>query len=771
MSSNSHFNLNLRALCMDGRLKEALHILFTSYKFVKSSTYLQLLQACISKKALSEGKKIHSHINSRGFTFAENPVVQNTLINMYDKCGSLVGARKVFDGMTEPNVFSWNMIVTAYRKHGFPQEAFTLFRQMQPTAVKPDEFTFSIILSVCSEVASVKHGLQIHGKIPRCGFQSNVNVVNTLVCMYAKWGNIEKARELFDKMPNIDTVSWNSMITAYAQNAALDEALQLFQEMPQPDLISWNAIIAGYAQNGLVEKAPEMLKRMQYSNVKPNREIYVSIISGCAKMGALEQGMEIHKQIANNRVLPNVMVLNALINMYAKCGSMQEARDLFDNMLQRDVISWTSIIVGYTQNGLVGNALELFKEMQLANIKPNSTTFSSILTACAKSGALEWGMEIHQKIIESGFLSDVVIVNSLVDLYTKCGSIQKAFELFDKMPNADIVSRNAMITGYAQNGFPDEALRIFEEMPRRNVISWTAIIAGCAQNGFVEKALDIFKQMMSTGVKPNSATFASILPACTTIGTLEYGMEIHQKLIESQLLSNVVVSNALIDMYAICGSVQMAHELFDKMLQRTVASWNAIIAGYAQNGFAEKALEIFKQMQLAGVKPNSATFASILPACFTLGDLVNGVEIHQTIMENGFLSDVVVVTTLIDMYAKCGRIQKALELFNSMPQRDAASWTAIITGYAQSGLVEKALDTFKQMQLAGVKPDSSTYASIVPACAKLGVIDQGMEIHQKIIENDCFCDMVVTALIDMYAKTGSIGVRHVSCLSKCLNGM
>ncbi|KAH9310531.1 hypothetical protein KI387_025566, partial [Taxus chinensis] len=489
-------------------------------------------------------------------------------------------------------------------------------------------------------------------------------------------------------------------------------ALRLFKEMPQRDVVSWTAMIAGYAQHGFAEKALETFKQMQLAGVKPNSATFASILPACAKMGAIKQGMDIHQSIMESGFLSDLVVANALVNMYAKCGSIHKAHRLFDKMRQRDVVSWTAMIVGYAQNTFVENALEFFKQMQLAGVKPNSTTFASVLPACAKIAALEQGMDIHKSIMERGFLSDAVVANALVDMYAKCGRIHKAYELFDKMPE-------------------------------RDVISWTAMIAGYAQNGFVEKSFQTFKQMQLAGVKPDSTTFASVLTACAKIGALEQGMNIHQSIIEYGFLSDIIVVNALIDMYAKCGCTHKAQELFDKMAQRGVVSWNAMIAGYAQNGFVEKAVDVSKKMQLSGVKPDSTSFSSVLPAYAKMGALEHGMDIHQSIIKSGFLSDVIVASALVDMYAKCGSIHKARELFDKMPHKNVFPWTAMIAGYAQNGFCKDALKLFEKMQLTTIKPNSTSFASTLPACAKMGDLEQGMDIHQNIIKSGFLSDVVV----------------------------
>ncbi|XP_057854806.2 pentatricopeptide repeat-containing protein At5g27110 [Cryptomeria japonica] len=634
-------------------------------------------------------------IAHRPFTFATCTTFHNKLIYMYVKCGSLVDARKVFDHMKERDCVSWNTMIAACRRHGYPQEAVTLFHQMQRTGLQPDQFTFASVLPACAKMGALEQGIYIHQNIKDRGISSNVVVATALVDMYAKCGSIDKARELFDKMP-------------------------------QKNVFSWTAMIAGFAQNGFVKEALENFKQMQLAGVKPNSTTFASVLPACAKMGALEEGMAIHQSILEEGVLSDIIVGNALVDMYGKCGSIDKARELFDRMPQRDVISWNAMIGGYAQNGFVEKALETFKQMQLASVKPNSITFTSILPVCAKMGALEQGLDIHQSIIDGGFLSDIIVGNALLDMYAKCGSLDKARELFDRMP-------------------------------QRDVISWNEMIAGYAQNGFIEKALETFKQMQWTGVMPNSITFVSILPSCAKLGCLEQGMDIHQNIMEGGFLSDIMVGNALLDMYAKCGSIDKAYKLFDKMPQRNVVSWNAMIAGYAQNGLVEKALEIFKQMQMANIKPNSTTFVSILPVCAKMGALEQGMDIHQSIVEGGFLSDIIVGNSLVDMYTKCGSIDKAHEVFDKMVQRDVISWTAMIAGYTQNGLMEKALETFKQMQLAGVKPNVTTIASILPACANLGALEQGMDIHQSIMGGEVLSDIIVgNALVDMYAKCGSI---------------
>ncbi|XP_057822141.2 pentatricopeptide repeat-containing protein At4g14050, mitochondrial [Cryptomeria japonica] len=436
MPSTANLNLNIVALCRKGCLKEALHILLTTHNpTVNPSTYLQLLQTCISKKALSEGKRIHSHISERVFESLSHKLLQDTLIRMYYHCGNLVHAREMFDQMIERDVLSWNAIIAAYRRHGCPHESLALFHQMQATGVQPDQFTFSSILQACAKIRDLKHGICIHQSIIEAGFLSDYVVANALVDMYAKCGSIQKARDMFDKMPHRDVFSWTAMVSGYAQSGVPDEALRLFEEMPQRNVVTWNALIAGYVQNGFVEKALETFKQMKLMHVEPDTTTFVSVLPACAKIGALEQGRDIHQNIIERGFPLDVAVASALVDMYAKCGSIHKARELFDKMPQRDVVSWTTMIAGYAQNGYCKDALKLFEQMKHSGTHPNYVTFTCILLACSHAGLVDEGCKHFNGMSDSYYImptSDHYVC--MVDLLGRAGYVEETLNFIIKMP-------------------------------------------------------------------------------------------------------------------------------------------------------------------------------------------------------------------------------------------------------------------------------------------------------------------------------------------------
>jgi pentatricopeptide repeat protein len=423
---------HLTILCKQGRLKEALIILNTTSSCVDSSGYLHLLQACIQKKALTEAKIVHAHINER--RLMGDSLLSNTLISLYVKCRSLADARRVFDEMSERDVCSWTVMIAGYAKHGPPQEALVLFRRMRETGVQSNQFTFASILPACINLGFLDQGMEIHEEIIKDGFQSDVVVSTALVDMYAKCGSLEDARKVFGKMPERDLVSWNAMIAGYAQNGNVDEAFKLFSAMPQRDVVSWNVVIAGFAHNGYGEEALRLFQQMQLDGMRPDSQTFASTLPACANFAALEQGTEIHEKIIRSGFQSDMVVANALIDMYAKSGSIQKARELFDKMNQRDVVSWTSMIAGYAIHGCGKEALKLFELMKHSGVCPNHVTFVSILTACSHAGLVDEGYAYFNCMSKYyNVTPGMEHYRCMVDLLGRAGHLSEAQEFINKM--------------------------------------------------------------------------------------------------------------------------------------------------------------------------------------------------------------------------------------------------------------------------------------------------------------------------------------------------
>jgi pentatricopeptide repeat protein len=380
----------------------------------------------------------------------------------------------------------------------------------------------------------------------------------------------------------------------------------------------------------------------------------------------------------------------------------------------------------YVQNGHVDEAMQLFREMKLACIKPDSVSISCLLPACGLLADLQLGQEIHGYNIKSGLDKNVVVGNALIHMYAKCAN-------------------------------PEFARQVFDNMPHRDVVSWNAIISGLAQYGQYDESLQLFSGMNLLGMKPNSITLASVLPACACLGSLKQGKAIHNYLLRSEHGFEIFVTNALIDMYVKCGSIEDACQLFGNMPQRDVVSWNVIIGSTLTRRNCRKSWN-FCQMRLDGVKPDSVTIANVLSGCARTGALKQGKEVHCYLITNGFELHVSVGNALIDMYAKCGNVEDAHHVFNRMSEKTVISWNTMIGGYGMHGLGEAALKLFHEMQHNNVKSDYITFIAVLSACSHAGLTKQGLEIFYCMIQQYCITPTVehYACIVDLLGRAGQL---------------
>eukprot|EP01018_Ginkgo_biloba_P028267 Gb_24755 [translate_table: standard] len=485
----------------------------------------------------------------------------------------------------------------------------------QCRGIPVDFNTYSSLLKASTNMKTLE---QVHAHMLIIGLQQDIFLGTKLVSKYSMCGSVEKARLVFDKISRRNVFLWNAMIIGCARNGRSQETLSLYYQMRQ-------------------------------AGIHPNNFTFPVALKACAALSALQEGKEIHYHIVRTGVDSNIFVGTALIDMYVKCKSIENARQVFDKMPVRDVVLWTAMIVGYVQNGLANEALTLFWQMQIADVKPDSLTMASVLSACAQLGVVNQGKRIHDYIIRSGLESDVSVSNSLVAMYAKCGSLEIARQLFDKMSKRDVISWNAMIAGYAQNGHANEALRLFD-------------------------------QMQQVDMKPDSVTMVSVLPACSHLGALQQGKWIHDYINRNGFESDVSVSTALIDMYAKCGSIEIARNVFDNMSKRDVVSWSAMISGYGMHGHGKDALALFIQMLETGIKPNDVTFISVLSACSHAGLVNEGWQYFDCMTQDYHITPRVEhYSCMVDLLGRAGCLDEAHDFVNNMPlEPHVGVWGALL---------------------------------------------------------------------------------------------
>eukprot|EP01018_Ginkgo_biloba_P029996 Gb_33537 [translate_table: standard] len=424
----------------------------------------------------------------------------------------------------------------------------------------------------------------------------------------------------------------------------------------------------------------DALRIMEERGSRVDSFTYTSLLQGCVSMKALAEGVRVHVHMIKTGFELDAFLETKLVIMYAKCGNLEVAHQVFDKLPERNLVSWTAMIAGYAQHGHAEEALVLLDQMQRAGVKADQFTFASILRACAGLVALEEGKKVHTHVIINGFASDVVLLSALIDMYAKCGSMDDARHVFDKMSYRDVVSWTVMIAGYTKCGSLDNAIALFDEMPRRDAASWNAMIAGFGQHGYGVEALMFFCHMQREGMKPNQGTFASVLSACAGLAALDQGKQVHAHIIKSRFQADVVLRNVLVDMYAKCGSIEDSRQVFDETSHRDIVLWTAMIAGYGKHGLAKEAFHLFEQMQQAGIKPNHITFISVISACSHAGLVDEGWRYFDSMSKDYHIAPRAEdYACMVDLLGRAGHLHEAESLINKMPIKPGADvWAALL---------------------------------------------------------------------------------------------
>nr|BAN18186.1 pentatricopeptide repeat protein [Physcomitrium patens] len=530
-------------------LREAIAILQSHVQHripIDSYMYVDVLQRCLKQKDLESAKQLHDCIiKSR---MEQNLFVANKIMRVYNRCGRLQDARKVFDKLEKKNVVTWTTMIGGYAEYDRTKDAIKIYNQMRQEGGKPDKITYLSIMKACVSPPALKWGKEIHTHIRDSGFQSDVHVGNALTNMYTKSGSIDDAR-------------------------------MIFEEMVERDVISWNVMIGGLAQHGRGQEAFDLFLEMQRDGFVPDATTYISILNANASTGALDWIKEVHEYCGKSGLDLDVRVGSALVHMYAKSGSIDDARLVFNRMIERNVITWNAMIGGLARHGYGHECFALFLQMQREGFVHDEVTYLSILSGTsATAGDLKWVKKVHSQAVKAQLDGDIRVGTAFVHMLVNIGSI-------------------------------DDAKLIFDGIKHRDIITWNVMIGGLAQHRRGHEAYSLFSLMQREGFVPNVGTYISILNTCASSGALEWLKEVHKHVVKMGLDSNISVENALIHMYAKSGSIDDARLIFEGMAERDVASWNGMIGGLAQDG--HEAFSLFLQRQREGVVPNPLTYVSI----------------------------------------------------------------------------------------------------------------------------------------------------------------
>ncbi|KAF8412226.1 hypothetical protein HHK36_000186 [Tetracentron sinense] len=396
---------------------------------------------------LSEGKQLHSYIVKLGYDNGQS--MQNQLLNLYVKCRALRDACRLFDGMPDRNIVTWNTMISGSVRCGCNLQlndnlGMFYLRKMLVERVEPNYITFIGLLRACIEPNVIKIGRQLHCFVIKSKWVSNCFVSSSLVDLYAKCSLVEDARRVFDKIVWRDLVLWNGMVSCYVLNGFGDEAFGVFNLMQS-------------------EGVHGLIIRLSYNL--------------------------------------DVLVASALVDMYAKSGIIEDARKAFDGMSIRNVVSWTTMIVGYGRHGNGKEAMQLLRQMIQGGFYPDELTLASILSSCANLSATSEAVQLHSYAVKNGFEAFQSIAYALINSYSKCGCISSTLQSFCSIMEPDLVTWTSMIGAYAFHGLPKEAIEIFEKMlcngVRPDRIAFLGVLSACSHGGLVDEGFHYFTSMTS----------------------------------------------------------------------------------------------------------------------------------------------------------------------------------------------------------------------------------------------------------------------------------
>ncbi|KAK8498284.1 hypothetical protein V6N11_013227 [Hibiscus sabdariffa] len=536
---------------------------------------------------LYEAKRLHATLIVNGFFNSSDAVkaIGSQLVRVYVAFGCLEDALLVFDKLPQRSNLAWNSILRGFLDVGRFSRAIEFYHLMVSQGLVPDNFTYPLVFKACTELNDIEEGKKLRDFVlwneSQYNMKRNVYVECAMIDMFAKCGSLSEAR-------------------------------QVFEGIREKDLACWSALICGNVQSGEWLEALSLFKRMLLEGLRPDSIIMASVLPACGRLEDMEMGMSLHGCAIKCGFDSDLYVSNALMDMYCKCGATRFAYSLFCNMDNKDVVSWSSLIAGYSQNCQYNESLQLLK-------------------------LLRHGKEMHGYILKQGFESDIVVGAALVEFYSNCKSMIKAEHVFRIMSDSDIML-------------------------------WNSIIVGYSLNGEVENVFHIFRRIWDFNLRPNSITLVSILPICTKIGTLRYGKEIHAHATRSGLGSAVSVGNALIDMYCKCGSLELAFRVFNQMKERDIVTYNTIISAHGIHGLGEHVFQFFEQMKGARIRPNKVTFITLLTACSHSGLVDKGWSLyHSMVHDYNIPPDMEHYSCIVDLLGRAGHLDDAYYLIKRMP--------------------------------------------------------------------------------------------------------
>ncbi|KAL5228136.1 hypothetical protein ABZP36_016401 [Zizania latifolia] len=457
-------------------------------------------------------------------------------------------ARHLFDAVPRPSPALCGTLLSSLSRLSSHRELLEAFSSLHRRGAVVPPGCVPLVVKSCALSAAPRQGRQVHCHALVRGLLGDAFVKTALVDFYAKNRDMECAVRAFEEMPTKDPIPMNCLITGYSKSGDVDKARKLFDDMTRRTSASWNSMIACYAHGGEFKEALRLFDRMLSEGARPNAITIATVFSICAKTGDLDTGKRTRSLIAEED-LQNMIVHTALMEMYVKCRDIDEARREFDRMQQRDVVAWSTMIAGYAQNGRPHESLELFERMKTTSCSPNEVTLVGVLSACAQLGCDELGGRIGSYVESQSLPLTSYLGSALIDMYSKCGHV-----------------------GRARN--------VFNRMEQKVVITWNTMMRGLALNGVAQDAVTLYKEMVEDGVQPNEITFVALLTACTHAGLVDQGMAFFEEMKRDHHVPPQVEHCAcIVDLLCKSDRLWEAHEFIcDMKVEPNAVIWSTLLS-------------------------------------------------------------------------------------------------------------------------------------------------------------------------------------------------
>ncbi|CAM8902989.1 unnamed protein product [Rhodiola kirilowii] len=517
-----------------------------------------------------------------------------------------------------------------------------------------------------------------------------------------------------------------------------------------------NCLIRGYAFVGLGDEAIRLYVQMACEGLFPDKFTIPSVLSACTKSGARCEGSQIHVVVLKMGLEEDLYIGNSLIHFYAQCGEIGLSRKVFDEMPDRNVVSWTSLIGGYEHQDVPMEAIDLFFRMLDAGERPNSVTMVNVISTCGKLRDLDIGKRICTYIGEMGMKLNAVMVNAIVEMYMKCGAIEEGRLIFNDSVDRDLVLYNTLLSNYADQGMTKEVFCILDDLLARNLkpdkVTMLSVLSAAAQTS------DLLVGRCSHGYafRYALACWDNIISAIIDMYMKCGKLESASRVFELMQNKTTALWNTMISGYVRIGDVNSARRMFNKMPERNVVSWNTMIGALVQETLFQEAIELFRVMQAEDVKPDRVTLMSVALAAGQLGSLELAKWIHGYITKKNIYCDTKLKTALVDMFGRCGGHKNAMQVFFKIERKDVSAWTAAIGSAAMVGDGEQAIELFYEMLSLGISPDAIVFVKVLTACSHGGLVKQGTEIFQTMEDVHGISPQVehYGCLVDLYGRAG-----------------